>query len=172
MSETFWNHLLFRLYSIQVKCPISHTWQESSTSVSSATASGLAGSSFSFSMGLNSTFFISLSRMSGLAALISIFRLAVGVQGSTRVDCLMGVMWARSGVAPSLPMSKTGTGSVDFSGVDLLHSVQMFSCDDDKWFVVTQLLRFQTFGKTGGISRTQKWKWWSKRRHYETLYNL
>lgn len=65
--------------------------------------------------------------MSGLAALISIFRLAVGVQGSTRVDCLMGVMWARSGVAPSLPMSKTGTGSVDFSGVDLLHSVQMFS---------------------------------------------
>lgn len=70
--------------------------------------------------------------MSGLAALISIFRLAVGVQGSTRVECLMGVMWARSGAAPNLLMSRTGTGSVDFSGVDLLHSAQMFSCDGDK----------------------------------------
>lgn len=82
-------------------------------------------------MGLNSTFFISLSRMSGLAALISIFRLAVGVHGSTRAVCLMGVMWASSGVAPFLLISKTGTAGSDFSGVDLLLSVQMFSCNGD-----------------------------------------
>lgn len=68
--------------------------------------------------------------MSGLAALISIFRLAVGVQGSAKAVCLMGVMWARSGVAPFLLISKAGmVDSVDFSGVDLLLSVQMFSCD-------------------------------------------
>lgn len=79
-------------------------------------------------MGLNSTFFISLSLISGLAALISIFRLAVGVHGSTRVECLIGVMWDRSGVAPFLFMSKTGTMDSDFSGVDFLLSLQMFSC--------------------------------------------
>lgn len=92
-------------------------------------------------MGLNRTFFISLSRISGLAALISIFRLAVGVQGSARCGVrLMGVMWARSGVAPFLFISAMGTtDSDDFSGVDLLLSVQMFSCDGDNCVVVTRV---------------------------------
>lgn len=70
--------------------------------------------------------------MSGLAALISIFRLAVGVQGSARAVCLMGVMWDRSGVAAFLIRKAGKAGSAaDFSGVDLLLSVQMFSCDGD-----------------------------------------
>lgn len=91
-------------------------------------------------MGLNSTFFISLSLISGLAALISIFRLAVGVQGSARTVCLMGVMWARSGVALFLFISKGGAlDSADFSGVDLLLSVQMFSCDRDSCVVKRQI---------------------------------
>lgn len=79
--------------------------------------------------------------MSGLAALISIFRLAVGVQGSASVAVsLMGVMWARSGVAPFLFITKAGTvDSADFSGVDLLLSVQMFSCDGDNCVVVTNV---------------------------------
>lgn len=114
------------------KFSISHTWQESSTTVSR-----LGGLSFSFSMGLNSTFFISLSLMSGLAALISIFRLAVGVKGSARGVCLMGVMWARSGGAPFLFISKAGMVGSDFSGVDLLLSVQMFSCDKDSCVVAS-----------------------------------
>lgn len=80
-------------------------------------------------MGLNNTFFISLSLMSGLAALISIFRLAVGVNGSTRVVCLMGVVCASSGEAPFLLNIMAGTLGLDFNGVDLLLSSQMFSCD-------------------------------------------
>lgn len=88
-------------------------------------------------MGLNSTFFISLSLMSGLAALISIFRLAVGVKGSARGVCLMGVMWAKSGEAPFLFPSKAGMRESDFSGVALLLSVQMFSCDKDSCVVVS-----------------------------------
>lgn len=75
--------------------------------------------------------------MSGLAALISIFRLAVGVKGSARGVCLMGVMWARSGVAPFLFSSIVGTVDSDFSGVDLLLSVQMFSCDGDSCVVAS-----------------------------------
>ena len=69
--------------------------------------------------------------MSGLAALISIFRLAVGVHGSVRAVCLMGVMWAMSGAAHFLFIGKGEIAdSADFSGVDLLLSVQMFSCDE------------------------------------------
>lgn len=94
-------------------------------------------------MGLNSTFFISLSRMSGLAALISIFRLAVGVQGSARAVGLMGVMWARSGVAPFLFSPEAGAvDSADFSGVDLLLSVQMFSCDGDNCCLLLQMFSY------------------------------
>lgn len=116
-----------------------HTWHGSSTSISSTRATGVTGFSRSFSMGLNNTFFISLSLMSGLAALISIFRLAVGVNGSTRMLCLMGVVCARSGVAPFLLSIMTGTPGLDFSGVDLLLSSQMFSCDRE--FVKTDTLR-------------------------------
>lgn len=103
----------------------------------STTVLGLPGLSLSFSIGLKSTFLISLSRMSGLAALISIFRLAVGVQGSIKAVCLMGVMWVRSGVAPFLFIGKAGTeDSADFGGVDLLLSVHMFSCGEDSHMVV------------------------------------
>lgn len=74
--------------------------------------------------------------MSGLAALISIFRLAVGVQGSARGVCLIGVMWARSEVVPFLFIGKAETlDSADFRGVDLLlpgsYAVHMFSCDGE-----------------------------------------
>lgn len=74
--------------------------------------------------------------MSGLAALISIFRLAVGVQGSVRDVCLMGVMWASSEGAPFLLISKVGrVDSADFSGVDFLFSAHMFSCDGDSYVI-------------------------------------
>lgn len=93
---------------------------------------GLAAWSFSFSLHLNRTFFISRSLMSGLAALISIFRLAVGVQGSAPVVRLMGVMWVNSGVETFLLVSRLGmVDSADLSGVDLLLSEQMFSCGGD-----------------------------------------
>lgn len=69
--------------------------------------------------------------MSGLAALISIFRLAVGVQGSVRDECLMGVMCTRSGVAPFLFVSKAAVVSGVLSGVDLLFSRHRFSWDRD-----------------------------------------
>ena len=82
-------------------------------------------------MGLNSTFLISLSLMSGLAALISIFRLAVGVHGSTRDVCLLGVMWAKSAGTPFLFSSNVGAVASDCSGGDFLLSVQMFSCNGD-----------------------------------------
>lgn len=89
--------------------------------------------------------------MSGLAALISILRLAVGVQGSARVVCLMGVMWARSGVAPFLFISKAGmVDSADFSGVDLLLSVQMFSYNVDNCYKC--FVKVSNVAYTAGIS--------------------
>lgn len=87
--------------------------------------------------------------MSGLAALISIFRLEVGVHGSARDVCFIGVMWARSGVALFLFISKEGTAvaaeesALDLSGVDLLLPVQMFSCDGDR--VLTLLFEKFTY---------------------------
>lgn len=55
-----------------------------------------------FSIGLKSSFFFSLSLMSGLAALTSIFRLEVGVHGSARglSTGLIGVIGFFSGVQP------------------------------------------------------------------------
>lgn len=102
------------------------TWHESSSSSSSSSSSTAFSS---FSMGLKRVFFISLSRISGLAALISIFRLAVGVQGSgwALSVCLIGVIWVISGLETLLcPLTAAVTDS-HFSGVVFLRSVQMFS---------------------------------------------
>lgn len=104
------------------------TWQQSSFSSSSTGDSGVAGFSPSFSMGLNNTFFISLSLMSGLAALISIFRLAVGVSGSTVTLCFTGVTCTVSEAGPFLVNAVSGeVESGDFSTMDFLLSVKMFS---------------------------------------------
>lgn len=110
-----------------------NTWVGSSTSASSTAGSESTTWSLSFSIGLNRTFFISLSLMSGLAALMSTFRLAVGDHGSARPAHLMGVMWARSEVDAFRLTRKTGTPDSDgFSGVDLLLSKHTFSCNTER----------------------------------------
>lgn len=100
---------------------------KSLTWTSDAPLSSLVILSDSFSIGLKRNFLISRFRMSGLAALINIFRLAVGDQGSASAACLIGVTSPASGVPPFHFI--TGThGSADFVGVDFLHTVNIFSC--------------------------------------------
>lgn len=84
-----------------------------------------------FSMGLNSSFFFSRSLMSGLAALISILRLAVGVHGST-CGCLStsftGVMGFLSGVKILCFDRSIGSFFIGVFGVILDRSTNIFSC--------------------------------------------
>lgn len=81
-------------------------------------------------MGLNSSFFFSRSLMSGLAALISILRLAVGVHGST-CCCLStsftGVMGFLSGVKILCFDRSIGSFFIGVFGVILDRSTNIFS---------------------------------------------
>lgn len=95
-----------------------------------ATCREFTNASSLFSMGLNSSFFFSRSLMSGLAALMSIFRLAVGVQGST-CGCLStgftGVMGFLSGVKILCFDRSIGSFFIGVFGVILDRSTNIFS---------------------------------------------
>lgn len=82
-----------------------------------------------FSMGRNSPFFFSRSLISGLAALMSIFRLAVGVHGST--CCLStsftGVMGFLSGVNFFCFDKSIGSFFIGVFGAILERSTNIFS---------------------------------------------
>lgn len=82
-----------------------------------------------FSMGRKSSFFFSRSLMSGLAALMSIFRLAVGVQGS--ICCLStsltGVMGLLSGEKSFCFDKSIGSFFIGVFGAILDRSRKIFS---------------------------------------------